>query len=113
MNIGDPSGKTEHNKVSDAEAANLIGLAIGDVVDGDQIGHTGEKFRITGGSDRDGFPMRKDFPGTDRKRIYMTDGVGFQATHDGERQRKRVRANVIAEDIYQINMVRLKAGAEE
>ncbi len=112
LNIGDPSGKTEHKQISDAEASTMIGLAIGDIVDGANIGHPGEKFRITGGSDRDGFPMRKDLPGTDRKRVYVSEGVGFKPKRHGERMRKRMRGDTIADDIYQINMSRITAEAE-
>ena len=111
LNIGDPSGKTEHKKISDAEATNLIGLSVGDIIEGEQIGSPGEKFRITGGSDRDGFPMRRDIAGPERKRIYIAHSTGFISKRQGERKRKRVRGNTIADDIYQINMVRLTSEA--
>ena len=46
---------------------------------------------ITGGSDNDGFPMRKDVEGSARKKIILTGAPGFHPKTDGLRKRKSVR----------------------
>lgn len=112
INIGDPSGKTEHKKISDEQATALIGMQVGSEVDGSLIGYDGEKFIITGGSDKDGFPMRRDLPGPGRKKLYIAESTGFRAKRKGERARKTVRGNTISDDIAQINMRRITPAKE-
>jgi small subunit ribosomal protein S6e len=87
--------------VSDSEQ--LFGKKIGDKVKGDSIGLPGYEIEITGGSDKEGFPMRKDLSGTKRKKSLLTGGVGFRPTRKGMKRRKSVRGNTISEDIVQIN----------
>jgi small subunit ribosomal protein S6e len=65
---------------------------------------SGHKLQITGGSDKDGFPMRPNVHGGVRVRAILSEGVGFHPSKKGERQRKTLRGNVITEDIVQINM---------
>ena len=55
-------GKSHNVQVSGHHANSLIGKKIGDEVDGIFISLPGYKLLITGGTDKDGFPMRKDFP---------------------------------------------------
>lgn len=58
--LGLKDGKSVQKVLQEQEAKNLIGLKIGDEVDGNKIGLKGYKLEITGGSDNCGFPMRKD-----------------------------------------------------
>jgi small subunit ribosomal protein S6e len=64
--ISDPkTGKAYKVEGKDTEAhALFIGKRIDDVVDADIIGLGGYVLEITGGSDKDGTPMRKDVSGT-------------------------------------------------
>ena len=39
-----------------------------------------------------------------RRRVVLTNGVGFSAKKKGERKRKTVRGNIITDEIVQINM---------
>jgi len=122
-NIADPrSGKTVQTVVSGHHANSLIGKVIGDEFDGIFVGLPGYKLVLTGGSDKQGFPMRKDLQGTLRKKILIAKSTGFQAKlrqkkrkavntkpgrwnmMDGVRQRKNVRGNTISPEIMQINM---------
>jgi small subunit ribosomal protein S6e len=48
--------------------------------------------------------MRPDVHGGVRRSIVLSGGAGFIAKRTGERRRKRVRGNVITEDIAQINL---------
>ena len=106
--INDP--KTGKSFQIEIEGEKLFGKKIGDEIDGVVLGYEGYKFKITGGSDKDGFPMRKDVHGTGRKKIYLSSGPGFRPKRKGEKRRKTVRGNTIAEDIAQINLMVTKHG---
>ena len=98
------TGKSYNVAVSGHHANSLIGKNIGEVVDGIFVGLPGYKLKITGGSDGNGTPMRKDLPGGSRRKLLLTDGLGFRKTRDGERRRVAVRGATITADIVQINM---------
>ena len=100
------TGKAYKVEGKDAEAnALFVGKRIGDVVDADIIGLGGYALEITGGSDRQGMPMRKDVAGTARKRILITNPPGYRPREQGKRRRKSVRGNEISMDIMQINVI--------
>ncbi len=82
----------------------LIGRKLGEIIDGAAVDLTGHKLRITGGSDKDGFPMRPNVHGGVRVNVMLSEGVGFHPRRAGERKRKNLRGNVITEDIVQVNM---------
>jgi small subunit ribosomal protein S6e len=67
---------------------------------------------ITGGTDKDGFPMRKDLPGMGRKRLLLSKSVGFRPKEKGLRKKKSVRGNTINQDVVQINMKVTKYSAK-
>jgi len=114
LNIGNPeSGKTHKTIIEGAKANILIGKRIREEIDGGQIGFPGYIFQITGGSDKDGFPMRSNLEGPIRKRILSTKSQGFRIKKKGEKRRKLVRGNTISEDIYQINMKIVQAGKKK
>lgn len=98
------NGTSKTVELEDARAVPLIGKKIGDVIDGAVLGLAGYKVQITGGSDKDGFPMRADVHGGVRRSVVLSGGVGFHPRSEGERRRKMVRGNVITDEIVQINM---------
>lgn len=100
--ISDPKTKKAYS--INTEKPVFIGKKIGDEVDLSILGLPGYKGLITGGSDKDGFPMKPTLPGTARKRLFMAGGVGYRCKEKGIRKRKRVRGNTIAEDIHQVNI---------
>ncbi|MEM3766560.1 MAG: 30S ribosomal protein S6e [Candidatus Bathyarchaeia archaeon] len=103
--VSDPEdGTSKTVELEDARAAPLIGKKIGDIVDGAILGLAGYKVQITGGSDKDGFPMRPNVHGGVRRNVVLSGGVGFNPEKEGERRRKKVRGNVITDEIAQINM---------
>jgi small subunit ribosomal protein S6e len=103
--ISDPeTGKSESVESEETRAVPLIGRKLGEVIDGSMVGMTGYKLRITGGSDKDGFPMRPNVHGGVRTSVILTEGVGFHPSRGGERRRKTLRGKTITEDIIQINM---------
>jgi small subunit ribosomal protein S6e len=102
--ISDSTGKSRVVEVEGVKAAPLLGRRIGEVVDGSIVGLSGQKLLITGGTDKDGFPMRPDVHGGVKARVVLSGGVGFHPKVKGERRRKTVRGNIITEDIVQVNM---------
>ncbi len=103
--LSDPeTGKCQTVELEGSRAIPLIGRKIGETVDGAVVGLGGTKTVVTGGSDKDGFPMRPDIHGGVKTRVIMTQGVGFHSDHKGERRRKTVRGSIITEDIVQVNM---------
>jgi len=103
--ISDPeTGKSKSVESEGTRAVPLIGRKLGDAVDGSVVGMAGYKLRITGGSDKDGFPMRPNVHGGVRTSVILTEGVGFHPSRGGERRRKTLRGKTITEDIIQINM---------
>jgi small subunit ribosomal protein S6e len=103
--VSDPKdGKSYQVPVSGHHANSLIGKKIGDVVDGIFVGLPGYKLQITGGSDKDGFPMRSDLPGPRRKKLLVSRGTGFKDKKGGIRRRKNMRGNAVSPDTLQINL---------
>lgn len=102
--IADPkTGKSTSVDLKDQQAQPLVGMKIGENVDGSLLGLQG-KIMITGGSDKAGFPMRNDISGGVKKYVLMTKGIGFQTnTGEGKKKRKLVRGNTITDEIYQVN----------
>ena len=113
--ISDP--KTKKAWQIERDAPSLVGLKIGQKIDGSMIGLNGFTLEITGGSDKAGFPMRRDVDGTARKKILITKGIGFRGRKKikkkifkvkGMRRRKSIRGNTISEEIAQINLKVIK-----
>jgi len=102
--------KSVQMEVEPSESKALIGLTIGDEFDGSVIGLKGYKLKITGGSDKNGFPMKKTVPGARRVRSLVSGGVGYKPARKGERRRKTFRGNTVSEDIVQINTVVIQKG---
>jgi len=114
--LSDPkSGIAKQIEISGAEADKLIGLKIGDEIEAKELGlnlseifgseiPADVKLKITGGTDKDGFPMRPDVHGPRRVRILLSRGPGFRPQERGERRKKTVRGNTISPEIAQINI---------
>src|SRR5487761_33192 len=104
--VADPkTRKSQAVEVKDPQAQAFVGLKIGDEVDGSLVGLQG-RIKITGGSDKAGFPMRPDLSGGLKKYVLMTKGVGVRSgAQGGKKKRKLVRGNTVTEEIYQLNSV--------
>lgn len=102
--IGDPgTGQTLQLELSEQRSRLLHGKIIGEIIDGGPLGFGGYQFKITGGSDGDGTPMRPDVHGAVRKRPLLSGGIGYKPKTKGLRRRRRVRGNEITEEIVQVN----------
>ena len=109
LSLSTPDGKVQNLEVEGDRAQPLLGKSIGETLDGQVLGLQGMKLEITGGSDKDGFPMRRDVHGGVRSEVLLGKGVGFNATRKGERRRKLVRGNTITEDVAQVNLKALRS----
>jgi small subunit ribosomal protein S6e len=98
------TGRSYNVAVSGHHANSLIGKSIGEIVDGIFVGLPGYKLKITGGSDGNGTPMRVDLPGPKRKKLLLSDGLGFRERYPGERKRVTIRGSAISSEIVQINL---------
>ncbi|MDR3102214.1 MAG: 30S ribosomal protein S6e [Methanocalculaceae archaeon] len=102
--LSDPkTGLSYKIAATGAAAGALLGKKIGTEVDGSPFGLNGYKIIITGGSDKAGTPARPDLPGNGRRNLLLSDGFGFHAKHNGQRERKGQRGNEIAADFVQVN----------
>lgn len=101
--ISDPKSRKAYQKEVDHAASGLLGKKIGETLSAASLGLEGYTLEITGGSDSEGFPMRRDVEGTGRKRIILSHPPGFHPARKGQRKRKSIRGNTISSDILQIN----------
>lgn len=104
MNIVVSDPKSRKGYAKKVEAMPYVGKKLGQEVDLSEIGLEGYKGIITGGSDKTGTPMRANFPGTGRKKLLVYPGVGFRKGEAGERRKRPMRGNTIAQDIHQLNI---------
>ncbi|MFW9943980.1 MAG: 30S ribosomal protein S6e [Candidatus Sifarchaeia archaeon] len=103
--ISDPEeGKAIQYELDDVKTNALVGKRVGETVEGDVLGLPGYKFRITGGSDKSGFPIRPDVHGSGKKRILIRGAPGFRPKRKGIAKRKTVRGSELSLDISQVNM---------
>lgn len=93
------------------EGQEFNGKKIGDEVSLDKAGLQGYSAKITGGSDKQGFPMRHDLPGNQRKKIFTGGGTGFRPIIKGQKKRVSVRGNTVSEETAQLNLALTKQGS--
>ncbi len=109
--ISDPESRKSYQTVVEQDKAiSVVGKKINEEISGDLFGMSGYTLKITGGSDRDGFPMHPEIQGQGRRRALLHKPPGFNPTHQGQRRRKTVRGNTISNDIAQINVKVVKTG---
>jgi len=68
--VSDPAtGTSQRVEIEDAQLRPLVGTRIGMTIDGAIAGMQGYKLKLTGGTDKDGIPMRPDVHGSAKARI--------------------------------------------
>lgn len=85
-------------------------------VDGDFLGDEfkGFVFRISGGNDKQGFPMKQGVLTNQRVRLLLATGHScFRPRRTGERKRKSVRGCIVSSDISVLNLVVVVKGDNE
>ncbi|MBW2994809.1 30S ribosomal protein S6e [Candidatus Woesearchaeota archaeon] len=110
--LSNAKGQSVQKEIKDEQADSLMNKVIGDKVSGDPLGLTGYELQITGGSDKSGFPMRRDVLGRIRRKILTISSTGIHIKRKGIRKRKTVAGNTIYDGISQVNLKILKEGKE-
>ncbi len=92
------TGKSLVRELKDRDAQGMVGMHIGDEFDSSVLAIEGGVVKITGGSDRAGFPMRRDIMGGVKNYVLLTKGIGIRTGKKGEKRRKLVRGSKMTED---------------
>lgn len=85
-------------------------------VEGDVLGEEfkGYLFKISGGNDKQGFPMKQGVLTSQRVRLLLADGHScYRPRKRGERKRRSVRGCVVSSDLSVLNLVVVKKGEAE
>merc|ERR1712014_366405 len=85
-------------------------------VAGDTLGDEfkGYIFRISGGNDKQGFPMKQGILCNNRVRLLFKKGMScYRERRKGCRKRKSVRGCVVGPDLATLSLVIVKKGAED
>lgn len=85
-------------------------------VPGDTLGDEwkGYVFRISGGNDKQGFPMKQGVLLPHRVRLLLSDGHScYRTRRTGERKRKSVRGCIVGPDMAVLSLVVIKQGEQE
>jgi small subunit ribosomal protein S6e len=85
-------------------------------IPGDSFGDEwkGYIFRITGGNDKQGFPMKQGVLLPYRVRLLLSDGHScYRTRRTGERRRKSVRGCIVGPDIAVLSLVIVKQGESD
>lgn len=85
-------------------------------IEGEGLGEdlSGYIFRISGGNDKQGFPMKQGVLLNKRVRLLLKKGQScFRERRRGSRKRKSVRGCIVGPDLAVVNLVVLKKGEKE
>lgn len=109
--VSNPETRKSYNLEMDQDKVlGLLGKRIGEKFNGDILGLSGYELQITGGTDKDGFPMNPSVHGSVRRKIVISGPPGFHPKLKGQRRRKTVRGNTLSKDIVQVNCKIVKVG---
>eukprot|EP01067_Filipodium_phascolosomae_P008123 Filipodium_phascolosomae@DN6827_c0_g1_i1.p1 len=91
----------------------FIDRRIGQEVSADSLGEefSGYVFKIRGGNDKQGFPMRQGILVPHRVRLLMKKGMkGYRPRRKGERKRKSIRGCVVGHDLSVLSVMIAQKG---
>jgi small subunit ribosomal protein S6e len=118
LNIANPA--TGAQKLIDIDEErryrHLYEKRMGQEVSADPIGDEwkGYVLRITGGNDKQGFPMKQGVLLPYRVRLLLADGHScYRPRRTGERKRKSVRGCIVGSDIAVLSLVIVKQGEND
>ncbi|GMM36435.1 ribosomal 40S subunit protein S6B [Saccharomycopsis crataegensis] len=89
---------------------------IGQEVEGDLVGDefAGYVFKITGGNDKQGFPMKQGVLHATRVKLLLAKGHScYRPRRNGERKRKSVRGCIVGQDLAALALVVVKQGDKD
>ncbi|KAK9446754.1 40S ribosomal protein eS6 [Limtongia smithiae] len=115
LNISYPANGTQKLIEIDEERRThvFIEKRIGQEVEGDSVGDEfkGYVFKITGGNDKQGFPMKQGVLHPSRVRLLLSKGHScYRPRRTGERKRKSVRGCIVANDLAVLSLAIVKQG---
>eukprot|EP00123_Amoebidium_parasiticum_P014706 comp22607_c0_seq1/m.34692 comp22607_c0_seq1/g.34692 ORF comp22607_c0_seq1/g.34692 comp22607_c0_seq1/m.34692 type:complete len:250 (-) comp22607_c0_seq1:208-957(-) len=118
LNIANPStGAQKCIELEDELKARIFyDKRISQEVEGDSLGdeYKGYVFRITGGNDKQGFPMVQGVLTNGRVRLLLAKGAkSYRPRRTGERKRKSVRGCIVDSNMSVINLVITKKGEQD
>lgn len=96
--------------------ANLYDHRLGEDIDGAVLGEQfkGYLFRLGGGFDKQGFPMKQGVLTPRRLRLLLRGGTScYRPRKDGERKRKTVRGCIVSQEISALHLIVLQRGEQE
>lgn len=103
--ISDPeTGTSQRVELEDNRMGPLVGKRIGETIDGTIADLAGHQLQLTGGTDKDGIPMRPDVHGSAKSRVILSGGVGYKPKRKGERKRVVVRGNTVSVETTFLNL---------
>lgn len=118
LNISFPANGTQ--KLIDIDDERKLGVfmdrRMGHEVPGDSVGDEfkGYVFRITGGNDKQGFPMKQGVMHPTRVRLLLAKGHScYRPRRTGERKRKSVRGCIVAADLAVLALSIVKKGDDD
>ncbi|KAK9347266.1 ribosomal protein S6e-domain-containing protein [Lipomyces starkeyi] len=118
LNISYPANGTQKMIEIDEERRTHIFMEkrIGQEVEGDSVGDEfkGYIFKITGGNDKQGFPMKQGVMHPSRVRLLLSKGHScYRPRRTGERKRKSVRGCIVANDLAVLSLAIVKQGESD
>lgn len=117
LNIASPvNGTQKMYEIDHKSELKLYGRKIGDQINGELIDSkfNGYVFEITGGDDRQGFPMSKKYLTPNRVRPLLKKGdTGYRCRRRGVRKRKSVRGAIVSEEINVLSLIIIKVGNQD
>jgi small subunit ribosomal protein S6e len=109
--FSDPkTGKSAQMQLDKDKESVFLNHKINDVIEGDQIGLSGYKFKITGGSDTSGFAMNKTIGGSIKTKALRL--VSKSGKKKGQYKRSTVRGNLVSTDTELVNTVIVEYGSK-
>jgi len=118
LNIANPA--TGCQKIFDVEEERKLQVfydkRMSNEVQADSIGDEwkGYVLKITGGNDKQGFPMKQGILSPGRVRLLLSKGHScYRERRGGERRRKSVRGCIVSHDLSVLSLVIVKKGEKE
>lgn len=118
LNVANPAtGAQKSFEIEDERKARIFyDLRMSQEVAADNLGDEwkGYVLRITGGNDKQGFPMKQGVLLNHRTRLLLSDGHScYRPRRSGERKRKSVRGCIVGSDIQALSVVVVKQGEND
>jgi len=118
LNIANPAtGAQKKIEIDDENRLRVfMDKRMAEEIQGDALGDEfkGYVFKIMGGNDKEGFPMRQGVLVNKRVKLLLRRGMPcYRAKRKGERKRKAVRGCIVGPDLAVLSLVIVKRGEQD